>query len=257
MARDSEEAYLAYAERRFGPAVELLTQCISAEPGVARWREMRAEVLVDGKNFSAALEDFASAMELAPADDLVTRARLLCGRALAREGLGQWEEALQDYRSGAELAAQAGWVTVCVRAGGGGRAGGRQARESYLASAAVFQQARGFRGRNGSTTPRLDGAVFASSNAALMRAQLGDTEGAVQEMVRIARRAPGSADMRAALAALYWTSGRRQEAEEMWEFACDRITVGCVKYTDMDWLRRIRRWPPVMVERMADFLALK
>ena len=52
------------------------------------------------------------------------------------------------------------------------------------------------------------GAVFAASNAAIMLAQLGDESGAVTEMQRIARRAPGSADMRAALAALYWSQAR-------------------------------------------------
>ncbi len=45
-------------------------------------------------------------------------------------------------------------------------------------------------------------------------------------MTRISRRAPGSSDMRAALAALYWQQGRATEAEELWEFACDRINVG-------------------------------
>ncbi|GIL59205.1 hypothetical protein Vafri_13885 [Volvox africanus] len=257
-----EEAYLAYAERRFQDAVNLLTECIAAEPGSARWREMRAEALVDGKNFPAAVQDFNAALALLPDKDLVTRARLLSGRALANEGLSDWEAALADYQRGMDLAAEAGEsldpyvlnsIGNCLNSLGRWE----DAREQYLASAAVFQQARGFRGRNGSTSPRLDGAIFASSNAALMRAQMGDTDGAVQEMVRIARRAPGSADMRAALAALYWGQGRRQEAEEMWEFACDRITVGCAKYTDLDWLGRIRRWPPLMVDRMADFLALK
>ncbi|GLC42869.1 hypothetical protein PLESTB_001433100 [Pleodorina starrii] len=257
-----EEAYLAYAERRFQDAVNLLTECIAAEPESARWREMRAEALVDGKNFTAALQDFEAALRLVPDTDRVTRARLRTGRALGYEGLSEWEAALADYKSGMELAAEAGEsldpyvlnsIGNCLNSLGRWE----EAREQYLASAAVFQQARGFRGRNGSTTPRLDGAIFAASNAALMRAQLGDTDGAVQEMVRIARRAPGSADMRAALAALYWGQGRQREAEEMWEFACDRITVGCVKYTDLDWLGRIRRWPPAMVARMADFLAMR
>lgn len=66
----------------------------------------------------------------------------------------------------------------------------RRARESYLAAAEGFQRASGFRyGR--STTPRLDGAVFAASNAALMLAQLGDEEGAVREMQAIARWVQG------------------------------------------------------------------
>lgn len=55
----------------------------------------------------------------------------------------------------------------------------------------------------------VSGAIFAASNAAIMLVQLGDEAGAVLEMQRIARRAPGSADMRAALAALYWSQVRQ------------------------------------------------
>lgn len=62
----------------------------------------------------------------------------------------------------------------------------KQARADFLASAEGFQRASGFRyGR--STTPRLDGAVFAASNAALMLAQMGDETGAMREMQAIAR----------------------------------------------------------------------
>ena len=35
--------------------------------------------------------------------------------------------------------------------------------------------------------------------------------------------------------------GKQVEAEATWAFACDNITVGCKKYTDLDWLARIRR----------------
>jgi hypothetical protein len=45
-------------------------------------------------------------------------------------------------------------------------------------------------------------------------------------MQRVARRAPGSADMRAALAALYWSRGQQGAAEEQWDVACNQITVG-------------------------------
>ena len=42
----------------------------------------------------------------------------------------------------------------------------KEARENFLASSEGFQKASGFRyGR--STTPRLDGAIFAASNAGL------------------------------------------------------------------------------------------
>jgi hypothetical protein len=41
-----------------------VAQLIAAEPGSARWREMRAEALVDGKNFPAAVIDFDAALGL-------------------------------------------------------------------------------------------------------------------------------------------------------------------------------------------------
>lgn len=49
------------------------------------------------------------------------------------------------------------------------------------------------------------GAVVAASNAALALVQLGDEPAAIKEMQKASRRAPGSADLRAALAALYWS----------------------------------------------------
>ena len=49
------------------------------------------------------------------------------------------------------------------------------------------------------------GAVVAASNAALALVQLGDEPAAIKEMQKALRRAPGSADLRAALAALYWS----------------------------------------------------
>ena len=35
--------------------------------------------------------------------------------------------------------------------------------------------------------------------------------------------------------------GKEAAAEYEWNFACDRISVGCSRYTDRDWLSRIRR----------------
>lgn len=121
----------------------------------------------------------------------------------------------------------------------------------------MFQASRGFRGRGGSTTQRVDGAIFAQSNAALARAQLGDLAGALKELEYVARRGPGSVDARAALAALYYHEGRQSAAEGEWEFACDNITVGCSKYRSREWLAEVRRWPPVMVELFGEFLALR
>jgi hypothetical protein len=79
-----------------------------------------------------------------------------------------------------------------------------------------------------------------------------------QELNAVARRAPGSIDTRAAVAALQWAAGNEERAEAQWSWACSKINSGqlvpggpvldsCTLYADADWLGRIRRWPPVMV----------
>jgi hypothetical protein len=43
----------------------------------------------------------------------------------------------------------------------------------------------------------------------------------------------------------------------VWQFACESITSGCRKYVDAEWLVTVRRWPPVMVGYLQDFLQLR
>jgi tetratricopeptide (TPR) repeat protein len=298
---DEAEAFAAYAERDFEAAERALTRLLDGNSGAAapsssssspspgdraRLLEMRAAAYVDDKRFPAALADYDAALEAqeraaanasssssssssssaAAAADAAyaaptARARLLAGRALAKEGISDWNGALTDYFAAEQLAAADGaapdpYIRNSVGNCQASLGKWQEARQAYLEASDMFQRASGFRGRGGSTTARLDGAVFSASNAALALAQLGDEEGATREAERVARRAPGSADMRAALAALYWSAGRRADAEGAWEFACSNISVGCSRYRDREWLSTVRRWPPVMVDRMSKFLAM-
>ncbi|WIA36695.1 hypothetical protein OEZ86_007972 [Tetradesmus obliquus] len=262
IAQLQADAYEAYANRDFQAAVQYLTDILQVDASNPRWLEMRAQVLVDAKSFDAAVADFNAALALAPAGEPIVEARLRAGRALAYEGRSQWQEALADYDAALQLAAAGGESPdpYIINARGNCRNSLGEwegAREDYLTSSQLFQQAKGFRGRGGTTTQRLDGAIFAASNAALMLAQVGDEEGALREFEKIARRAPGSSDSRAALAALYWRRGDEQRAEDVWHFACENISAGCSKYQDRKWLQEVRRWPPVMVARLQDFLALQ
>ena len=50
--------------------------------------------------------------------------------------------------------------------------------------------------------------------------------------------------------------GEVAEAEDAWERACSR-EAGCAKYKDLDYVRRVRRWPPAMVGKLEKFLELK
>ncbi|CAL5223473.1 g5995 [Coccomyxa viridis] len=255
------ESRRSYARRDFNQTLDLVDELVREEPEDARYHEMRAAVRVDNKNFASALEDYDKALSSTPDDALVDRARLLAGRALAYEGLSAWEGALADYVKALDLADRGGQYPdpYVLNSKGNVLASlgrWREARQDYLRSAMGFQKAAGFKDRDGSSASRLDGSVVASSNAALALVQLGDEPAAIKEMQKASRRAPGSADLRAALAALYWSQGKEAAAESEWNFACDRISVGCSRYTDPDWLSRIRRWPPRMVERMEAFLAL-
>ena len=252
----------AYAKRDFTTALNSINELISRDPASARLREMRATALVDSKNFGEAINEYDACLRVLGPEGTLDKARVLSGRALALEGLADWPGALDNYNQALQIAQQAGAdpdpyllnsVGNCHASLGEWSA----ARVAYLASADGFQTARREDARTGKLQQRLDGAVFAFSNAALMLAQMGDDAGATKEMQRVARRAPGSADMRAALAAQLWAANQEDEAEAMWNFACSNITVGCSKYQDEQWLREIRRWPPVMIERLQAFQNLR
>lgn len=256
-------AVLAYSERDFESALKYINQLVEKDAKNPRWREMRATTLVDGKNFVDAITDFDECIALLGREDSLDKARILSGKALALEGISLFEEAASTYMESIEIAQRLGSPAdpYIVNSLGNCRASmgeWKQARKDYLESAASFQNSRTKTdGMAGRMQRRLDGSIYAFSNAALMLAQIGDDDGAIKEMQGIARRAPGSADIRIALSAMYWSKGLEAEAESEWNFACSNITAGCSKYQDIDWLVRVRRWPPVMVERLEAFLSLR
>lgn len=69
-----EEAYEAYARRDFKRAVDKLSELIYQQPQSARWSEMRAQVLLDSKNFAAAIMDYNEAMNRTPGPALLHHA---------------------------------------------------------------------------------------------------------------------------------------------------------------------------------------
>jgi len=64
---------------------------------IALYTSLR-QVLVDGKNFRAAVDDYDAARQRTESGGATTtQARLLAGRGLAYEGLGDWRAAVADY----------------------------------------------------------------------------------------------------------------------------------------------------------------
>ena len=215
-------AQSSYEARELDSALEALTELIRREPDVPVWRERRGQVIVDLRRFKEALGDFDEAVNKQPAG--FVSLGLLANRALAHEGLSDWPSAASDYSRASACCAPVAYAS-CVRThasfklffavllaqGVGfdapyllnGRGNARAAMGDYEnalddfhAASAVFQKIK-----------NLSGVVYADSNAALMEAQLGRDELATRHMEAVARRAAGSIDMRAALAAQRWAVG--------------------------------------------------
>ena len=252
-------ARAAYRGKRLDEAKDLLTRIIGMEPEDGTWRERRAQVLVDLKQFEAAIEDFNAAENLYDSD--YKSLGLLSNRALAHEGLSDWNGALEDYTECITLSREIGGVPPYVLNSRGNALSslGRydEALVDYDEAAKTFQ-----------VMHNLSGAIYARSNAALTLAELGREDDEIREMEAVARRAAGSIDMRAALAAMHWSRGEQDAAERDWNWACEKINSGvlteggpaldgCALYRDSDWLGRIRRWPPSMVTKMDDFIRLR
>eukprot|EP00466_Bigelowiella_natans_P004485 jgi/Bigna1/141934/aug1.66_g16642 len=231
-----KQATEIYGEMNFKEAANVLGELVKSQPDNFKWSAARAEAYVDMKDFEAAVRDYDAALAIHAKhltgeqqyiiSDSLTDAgfdgRLLSGRALAYEGLANWEKAIKlDYDRAIEIAFEQNVnpdpYVVNSR--------------DYLAARDLFQRAKGFRG------------------------ELGEEQQALREMVAISRRGPGSVDIRAALAALYWHQGQDSDARQVWQYACERINAGCGKYLDKDWVGRIRRWPPIMTGYLNDFIA--
>lgn len=252
-------AQSSYQARELESALEALTELIRREPEQPVWRERRGQVFVDLKRFKEALGDFDAAVAAQPPG--FVSLGLLANRALAHEGLSQWQDAREDYSRAIMLAEGVGFDAPYLL---NSRGNAHAALGDYEAALADFQAASGVFQK----IKNLSGTVYADSNAALMEAQLGRDEVATKHMETVARRAAGSIDMRAALAAQRWAAGDQVGAETAWNWACEKINSGilrpggesldgCGLYRDQTWLRTIRRWPPRMADRLDAFLALR
>ncbi len=251
-------AKASYQARDLPTALRCLDELVRREPAEPVWRERRAQVLLDLKRFDDALAEFDAASARQPPG--FVSLGLLANRALAHEGLSQWREAEADYTRSLTLAEATGYSQPYVlnsrgncRAALGDWTG---ALEDYRASSRVFREVK-----------NLSGSIYAESNAALVEAQLRLPD-AEKHVEAVARRAAGSIDMRAALAALRWSAGDPEGAETLWAWACTNINSGqvnpggpvldgCALYRDDNWVRTVRRWPPRMAGLLSDFLALR
>jgi hypothetical protein len=256
-------AFRDFDQRRFDASAKEFTLALN------RWKELhrprdeivsllkaRANVYLDNKNFEKSIADDDEAIALmfdGQKDDGTAKypeyPDTFVSRALAKEGLADWNGALEDYNKAITL-----W--------GGGRGEGvnpfvltfrgntlcrlnryADAVPDYEAASNIFIASRD-----------IDRYSDASANLALALYEVGQTDRSVKIMNDVIRKNPGYSDMHIAIAAHSWDAGDYITALKEWRFACDKISVGCKAYEDEDWLRTVRRWPPSLIEKFEGFL---
>ncbi len=97
------------------------------------------------------------------------------------------------------------------------------------------------------------GFAMARSSMALADFQLGNIDQSEKELKKLIRRYPTFVDARAALTALNWSQGEYGKAESNWI----AVTELDPRYSDEEWLKQIRRWPPQPIKYLMNFINLK
>ncbi|NJS41766.1 tetratricopeptide repeat protein [Candidatus Gracilibacteria bacterium] len=222
-----QKAFAATNEGNFPVAEKFWTEIIDKFPTEAAAWSNRGNSRVSQNKLQAAISDYEKAIELAPeAPDPYLN------RGTALEGLGRWSEAIADYNRVLELDPK---DPAAYNNRGNAEAGLGEWGSAISDYEKAFELAPEY--------------AFARANHALALYQNGQTEAAIRNMKNIVRRYPKFADMRAALSACLWAAGQRGEAESNWVAA-----VGLdERYKDIDWVKNIRRWPPVAISALDKF----
>lgn len=213
----------ATAEAQWTKAIELAPQ------NPAAWSN-RGNAHLSQFHLPEALADFNQSVALAPnlPDPYINR-------GIAWEALGEWAKAIDDYDRAIQLNPEDA-IAYNNRGNAKGGAG------DWPGAAADFKTA----------TELAPGLAAAGVNYALCLYQLGETPEATRLLKNLVRKYAQFADPRAALSAVLWDQGFKGEAESNWYPVMGLDP----RYKDLEWLSRIRRWPPKAVEAIDRFLKL-
>ncbi|MAN49204.1 MAG: hypothetical protein CMD04_00070 [Flavobacteriales bacterium] len=157
-------------------------------------------------------------------------------RGIAEEALGLWSEAKKDYlfvisQDSQNFSALYNYANV----------------EGSLSN---WEKARDLFSKAANYNP---GFAMARSSMALADYQIGNIDESEKELKKLIRRYPTFADARAALTALNWSKGISGQAESNWI----AVTELDSRYSDEEWLLKVRRWPPKPTKDLMKFIDLK
>ncbi|MCS6959701.1 MAG: tetratricopeptide repeat protein [Pseudanabaenaceae cyanobacterium SKYGB_i_bin29] len=191
----------------------------------------RGTWLLGQNDLQGAITDLNRAIEIDP-----RAVDAYLNRGIAYERLRQWDKAIGDYSRVLELQPQDAYAYNNL----GNAYGGKGEWERSLA----------YYERAAQLDPKLS---ISQVNAALVLYQVGREVEAAKRIRNLVRRYPYWAEVRAAWTVMLWQQGRHGEAESNWV-----AVLGLDKrYTDLEWVREVRRWPPRLVEELEKFLQLQ
>ena len=225
-----QDAFAATQAGKFTEAETQWSALIERLPEEAAVWSNRGNVRVRLNALEGAIADYTRAIALAP---LAPEPYLNRGAVL--EAMGEWEKAIADYNSVLQIDPD----DPAAYNNRGNAEGGAGEWELAITD---YQAAITLR-------PSFS---LAYGNYALALYQTGEVDRALQIMKSLVRKYPSFADMRAALTAALWDQGQPGEAESNWV-----AVVGLdSRYKDINWVKNVRRWPPVMVKALENFLTL-
>ncbi len=157
-------------------------------------------------------------------------------RGIAEEALGLWSQAKKDYMFVISQDSQNFSALYNLANVEGSTSQWEKARDLF-SKASVYNP----------------GFAMARSSMALVDYQLGNIEESEKELKKLIRRYPTFVDARAAYTALNWSKGESGQAESNWVAVSELDP----RYSDEEWLKTIRRWPPKPIEDLMHFIDLK
>lgn len=190
----------------------------------------RGNVRVSQNKIAPAISDYTQAIALAPFEP-----DPYLNRGTAYEAAGDWQAAIDDYNRVLKLSPN-------DPAAYNNRGNAKGGQGDWQAALADYEQSI-------TLQPSFS---LGYANYAIALYETGDTPRSLQVLKSLARKYPNYADVRAALTVVLWETGQAGEAESQWVAArgLDR------RYTDLDWVKNIRRWPPSLVVGLDHFLHL-
>ena len=226
----TQKALITTQKGDFNQAEIYWTELIDHFPeNPALWSN-RGNVRISQNKLVEAIADYDQSIKLYPSFP-----DAYLNRGIAFEGLKKWENAINDYNRVLELNPE--------DAGAYNNRGNAKAGMGDYGSAIGDYQKAMELDRN---------FVFAQDNYALSLYQVGEKTKAIKIIQGMVRKYPKFADIRAALTVILWSEGKQGEAESNWVSVMGLDQ----RYKDVNWVKNMRRWPPIMVDNLQNFLSL-